>query len=84
MEKVRNMSVHVGTLPNTSEPWVGAWERPWHIGTCQYRWEHVGVSGHASVDCSIFLLVQSKGEKMAVTNLFCILSPVKLNESVLE
>ena len=47
----------------------------------QREWARIGV---VSVDCSIFLLVQSKGAKMAVMNLFCILSPVKLNESILE
>ena len=45
------------------------------------EWAHVGA---VSVDCSTFLLVQSKGAEMAVTNLFRILSPVKLNESILE
>ena len=45
------------------------------------EWARVG---GASVDCNTFLLVQSKGAKMVVTNLFRILSPVKLNESVLE
>ena len=50
-------------------------------GAC--RRELVRVGG-ALVDCSIFLLVQSKGANMAVMNLFHILSPVKLNESILE
>ena len=40
--------------------------------------------GGVLVDCSTFLLVQSKGAKMVVMNLFRILSPVKLNESILE
>ena len=40
--------------------------------------------GGALVDCSTFLLVQSKGAKMVVMNPFRILSPVKLNGSVLE
>ena len=40
---------HIGTCQYTSEPWVGAWGRPWHVSTRRYRREHVGVSGHASV-----------------------------------
>ena len=51
------------------------------VGACWHEWAHIG---GASVDCRTFLLVQSKGAKMVVTNLFHILSPVKLNESILE
>ena len=57
-----------------------------NLGSCPYLCTSRTTAriGGASVDCRTFLLVQSKGAKMAVMNLFRILSPVKLNESVLE
>ena len=79
MERVRNTSVHVGTCLNMSEPWVGAWERPWHIGMCQYRREHVSVSalaidfkrhGAGSLDLSSSVL---HAHGVAQVSKFCVL-----------